>query len=69
MSKEFLNRLARGELTDVNQYKRVKSALEEIKREDQAMLDNDQEWQSWSLSDDSSRPKAIDDGMSADRLM
>jgi len=51
MSKEFLERLATGGLTDTNQYRRMKDALSEIQDEDEKdTTDNGQEWKNWDLS-------------------
>ena len=38
MSKEFLDRLARGELTDVDEYRRMKQVLHEMKTEEKESL-------------------------------
>lgn len=51
MSKEFLDRLARGELTNIDKYRETQQALTEMKNEDAAKsTPADQEWQNWELS-------------------
>jgi len=50
MSKEFRDRLARGELTTVEEYQRMKKALQEMKAEDNASAPQNDEWQNWELS-------------------
>ena len=51
MSKEFLDRLARGELTSIDQYQRMKDALLEMKKEDSSDAgSSSNDWQSWELS-------------------
>jgi len=51
MSKEFQDRLARGQLTNTEDYRRMKQALSEIKSEDKATSDSsDNAWEDWELS-------------------
>ena len=51
MSKEFLDRLARGELTDIDEYRRMKQVLHEMKTEEkESDASSSQEWQNWELS-------------------
>lgn len=51
MSKEFKDRLARGELTDTKDYRRMKEALANKKKDQAAEVTADsQEWKSWDLS-------------------
>ncbi len=73
MSKEFLDRLARGELTSIDQYQRMKDALHEIKNEDSAGAGSaSKEWQSWELSPEWStsdaKDKTAEDSIRADSV-
>jgi len=52
MSKEFLDRLARGQLTNTRDYRRMTDALNEMKQKEDATTENKeaQEWQKWELA-------------------
>lgn len=50
MSKEFLERLSRGQLTNSQDYRRMKDALNEMKQDEDTSSDDNQEWQNWELS-------------------
>lgn len=51
MSKEFKDRLARGELTDTKDYRRMKEALDDVKKGSATDTTVDsQEWKNWDLS-------------------
>lgn len=51
MSKEFKDRLARGELTNTKDYRRMKEALRDEKKQQAVEADADsQEWMNWDLS-------------------
>jgi len=71
MSNEFKDRLARGELTNSGDYKRMKDALQEMKKEDAGGDEqSSQEWLNWDLSpvwspSDSDKP-AVEEGIRAD---
>lgn len=80
MSKEFKDRLARGELTNTEDYQRMKDALHEMKKNDPSddsgkKTQDSQEWQNWDLSpvwspsdSNSNSKKAVDEGISADSV-
>lgn len=51
MSKEFKDRLARGELTNTKDYRRMKEALGEEKNKKALKNTRDpQDWKNWELS-------------------
>lgn len=53
MSKEFLDRLARGQLTNTRDYQRMTDALNEMKEKEEAKApeaSENQEWQTWELA-------------------
>jgi len=57
MSREFKDRLARGELTNTRDHRRMKEALRDAKEEESAKgtvdvkgSDDSQEWKNWDLS-------------------
>jgi len=73
MSKDFLERLARGELTNTRDYRRMKDALSETKKEDEIKSSDVQEWQNWELSpvwssSDPKQKKVVEEGIRADSV-
>ena len=78
MSNEFKDRLARGQLTNSEDYQRMKDALQEMKKNDVpegSSKDNkdSQEWKNWDLSpvwspSDTSSKKEVDKSISADSV-
>ena len=78
MSKEFKDRLARGELTNTEDYQRMKDALHEMKKNDPADdsvsdTKDSQEWRNWELSpvwssSDSNSKKATEESITADSV-
>ncbi len=78
MSDEFKDRLARGQLTNTEDYQRMKDALQEMKKND-STDDSDkdtkdsQEWKNWDLSpvwssSDTNSKKEVDESISADSV-
>ncbi len=50
MSEEFLERLRKNRLTNIEEYQRMKEALAEMKSEDEGQADSpSDEWKSWQL--------------------
>ncbi len=74
MSKEFKDRLARGELTDTKDYRRMKDALGDTKEQRATETAGDsQEWKSWELSpvwthSDSKKSKSVVESIRADSV-
>jgi len=53
MSKEFLDRLARGQLTNTRDYQRMTDAVNEMKEKEESKApaaSENQEWQTWELA-------------------
>ena len=78
MSNEFKDRLARGQLTNTEDYQRMKDALQQMKKNDPAEdsckdTQDSQEWKNWDLSpvwspSDSGTKKVVDEVISADSV-
>ena len=78
MSNEFKDRLARGQLTNTEDYQRMKDALQEMKKNDPSEdsvknTQDSQEWKNWDLSPvwspaDSGSDKPVDETISADSV-
>jgi len=78
MSNEFKDRLARGQLTNTEDYQRMKDALHEMKKNDPSEdtgkdPKDSQEWKNWDLSpvwspSDAVSDKAVDESISADSV-
>jgi len=73
MSNEFKDRLARGELTSIEEYKRMKDALA-AKDDTGEEVQASQEWQNWELSPvwtpgDSPANKSVDDTIPAEGVL
>ena len=75
MSKEFLDRLARGQLTNTRDYRRMTNALNEMKQKEDTATETKeaQEWQTWELapvwsSCDPKDNKKAEDGIRADSV-
>lgn len=49
MSEEFLKRLRQNQLTNIEDYQRMKKALSEMKSEDDATKNSSEDWKTWQL--------------------
>lgn len=50
MSEEFIRRLARKELTNIDQYRRMQESLGEMKTENKKPPGDAEEWKKWQLA-------------------
>ena len=50
MSEEFIRRVARNQLTNVDQYRRMRASLGEIKSESKESSGDTEEWKKWQLA-------------------